>query len=337
MPNADPAAVRVGRHRGRSVVLCLIALLTSAAQCMAASWSDGSRRVPMMHFRGAAASEVVRLPWVDDGKAPEAPLLIDYPLGQKLSPQFDDAGVEPGPQLGRWLRDSGRRVRADHASYYSRGTIYNLALGIAAAAPLANTSADQDVRDWWQSDMRTTSSDGHAAFWKAFGEGQFVIPAMVCLGLAGGMLDDSPVFSACGTLGDRATRAYLVGGPPVLLMQVLLGASRPGAGDYNSHWKPFDASNAVSGHAFVGAVPFITAAQMTENRAARAFLYLGSTCTAWSRINDDAHFLSQAVLGWYMAYLACRSVEAVDRGIEPVAILPFAGPEFTGLGLLWRR
>ncbi len=76
---------------------------------------------------------------------------------------------------------------------------------------------------------------------------------------------------------------------------------------------------------------------MTESRAARAFLYLGSAGTAWSRVNDDAHYLSQAILGWYMAYLACRSVDASEQGIPAVDLVPLAGPEWSGLGLVWRR
>ncbi|MDY0166212.1 MAG: phosphatase PAP2 family protein [Thermoguttaceae bacterium] len=120
-------------------------------------------------------------------------------------------------------------------------------------------------------------------------------------------------------------------------MQFLLGASRPGETDYRSQWKPFDDTNAVSGHAFIGAVPFLTAAEMTENLAARAFLYVGSACTAWSRVNDDAHYLSQVILGWYMAYLACRSVEATGEDMQTLSLVPLAGPELSGLGLVWRR
>jgi hypothetical protein len=76
---------------------------------------------------------------------------------------------------------------------------------------------------------------------------------------------------------------------------------------------------------------------MTENLAARAFLYVGSACTAWSRVNDDAHYLSQVILGWYMAYLACRSVEATGEDMQTLSLVPLAGPELSGLGLVWRR
>ncbi len=260
-----------------------------------------------------------------------------FRLADAFRSEAFDGGFEPGPQLGRWLRETGRKLRSDHRHYYSWGTLRDLSLGLALAAPLANTSLDHDFRDWWQDDVRSSGTDRAAAFWKVFGEGVLFIPAMACLSLTGHLLEDRPAFDLAGDFGDRATRAYLVGAPSVLFMQVLLGASRPGETHYDSQWRLFADSNAVSGHAFVGAVPFLTAARMTDNRAAQAALYFGSVCTAWSRINDDAHYLSQAILGWYMAYLACRSVDATEHGLEPVSLVPIAGPEWSGLGLVWRR
>lgn len=282
---------------------------------------------------------VERLPPIDgiSSSAETVSSLAGFRFGAEIAPELHEECVEPGPQLRRWLRQTGHKVRADHARYYSGATLRDLALSMALAAPLANTSLDHDFRNWWQDDVRSSGTDRSAAFWKVFGEGAIFIPAMACLNVVGHALNDRPVFDVAGELGDRATRAFLVGTPPMLLMQVVLGASRPGETDTNSRWKPFDDVNAVSGHAFMGAVPFITAAQMTESRAARACLYLGSACTAWSRVNDDAHYLSQAMLGWYMAYLACRSVDASERGIPAVDLVPVAGPEWSGLGLVWRR
>ncbi len=261
----------------------------------------------------------------------------DLHLGDPLSPQVLDGGVQPGPHLRRWLRDTARNARDDHEHYYSAHTVRDLALGVAFAAPLANTSLDQDVRDWWQDDVRNADSDRAAAFWKVFGEGAIFVPAMAGLSLVGKAMEDRPMFDFAGDLGDRTTRAYLVGAPPMLFMQFLLGASRPGETPHNSRWKPFDDWNSVSGHAFIGAVPFITATHMTDNRAAQTLLLLGSTGTAWSRVNDDAHYLSQAMLGWYMAYLATRSVHGPDYDAEPWTLVPLTGPELSGLGLVWQR
>src|SRR5207244_3575066 len=48
---------------------------------------------------------------------------------------------------------------ADHGHFYSPGSLAALGLGVAAAAPLANTSADQHFRDWYQRHVKDDSLD----------------------------------------------------------------------------------------------------------------------------------------------------------------------------------
>lgn len=64
-----------------------------------------------------------------------------------------------------------------------------------------------------------------------------------------------------GDFGDRTMRAYAVGALLMLLMQEVLGSGRPSDTADNSYWRPFQHDNGVSGHMFVGAVPFITGSQ----------------------------------------------------------------------------
>jgi K+ transporter len=92
---------------------------------------------------------------------------------------------------------------------------------------------------------------------------------------------------------------------------VVLGADRPSEGG-SSAWMPFHSRHGVSAHAFIGGVPFMTAANMAGNVYVKAALYGMSTLTGLSRINDDQHYLSQAALGWYIAYLSSRVVEKGD-------------------------
>jgi len=68
----------------------------------------------------------------------------------------------------------------------------------------------------------------------------------------------------------------------------------------------------VSGHAVIGSVPFITAAQMSDEIYWKAAFYGLSTLSGWSRINDDVHCFSQAVLGWFLGYLSCTVVTKTD-------------------------
>jgi len=228
-------------------------------------------------------------------------------------------------------------VRCDYRNYYSWSTLRDLSVAVALASPLANSSIDDDIHDWYQRDVRSSGTDSFASFWKTFGEGEIFVPAFACLAVAGGLFEDRPIVGRAGDYGDRVTRGYLVGAPPMLLMQAMLGGSRPGEVTVASNWKPLDDTNAVSGHAFMGAVPFITAAKMAENNWVKGTLYACSTFTAWSRVNDDDHYFSQICLGWWMAYLACRSVDETESGKRRYTLAPIATPEMSGIGLVIAR
>jgi membrane-associated phospholipid phosphatase len=106
---------------------------------------------------------------------------------------------------------------------------------------------------------------------------------------------------------ENSFRATIVGGPALLVLAAATGADRPAEGD--SKWGAYQNFHGVSGHAYFSAVPFITAAKMSENPYQKGILYVLSTFTAISRINDDKHYFSQSALGWYIAYLSCAVVE----------------------------
>jgi membrane-associated phospholipid phosphatase len=117
----------------------------------------------------------------------------------------------------------------------------------------------------------------------------------------------------------------------MLLLGAVLGSSRPKGND--SHWPFYHDANGVSGHTFMGAVPFLTAAAMTENQFLKVPLFLGSFLTGWARINDDRHFFSQVALGWWMAYLAVRTVDDTQADLRSYSITPTFSPDGAGVAL----
>lgn len=266
-------------------------------------------------------------------------LLADDPTSQ---PQVFDRRAMLANEYGSRMRSRAgcflRNAWSDHLEYYSWPCMRDLLLGVAAGSVFANTSWDEDIRVWYQNDVRSHGTDKWSEFWKTFGEGEIFIPAFAGLAVAGSLLDRSPICFAAGDYGSRVTRGYLVGAPPMLFMQAFLGASRPGETRFESQWKPFDDTNAVSGHAFMGAVPFITAAKMVDPWWAKGGFYALSTFTAWSRVNDDQHYFSQACLGWWMAYLACSAVDRTENGCDRCySLVPLTTPEICGVGLVYRR
>ena len=96
----------------------------------------------------------------------------------------------------------------------------------------------------------------------------------------------------------------------MLLFQRTIGSDRPAAD--NSRWKLFANATGVSGHAFVGAIPFLAAESMTDNPWLKGIFITASTATAISRINDNMHYFSQVGLGWLIAWLSTRAVSRTD-------------------------
>ena len=294
-------------------------------QGAAGGWSGGVLRGSLFDTAGFDTA----------GRSGSSPQIVEHqhPLG---APWEAECLADVAP-MRSFCREFAGDLWTDHGNFYSRGTMRDLLLGIGAGSILANTSLDGDFQDWYQDDVRSLGTDDFAAFSKTFGEGQFVIPTMAGLAVLGALCDYTPCGDLVKDFGCRSTRAYLVGAPPTLLLQFGLGASRPGETSRGSQWKPFDDVNGVSGHALVGAVPFITAAKMTDNPCLKGGLYLCSTFTAWSRVNDDRHYLSQACLGWWIAYLACRAVDDTEDEDEHLTLSPIVSPDMVGLGADYRR
>jgi hypothetical protein len=189
------------------------------------------------------------------------------------------------------------KVLNDYTNFYRLDHFTRIA-GIGALAGVtANTYIDQEINDWYQEDVRSERTNKFSKIAKHADEGKYLLPLSI---LASQVINfDSN--SQIGDWGSDVARAYTLGLPFILSSQYIAGASRPNERD-GSNWRPFNDSNGVSGHAFVGAVPFLAVAKSTDNDYLKYFAYFASGLTAWSRVNDQAHYASQSILGWYFAY-----------------------------------
>ncbi|VAW91590.1 hypothetical protein MNBD_GAMMA22-2766 [hydrothermal vent metagenome] len=227
-------------------------------------------------------------------------------------------------------------VKSDYQKFYSSQRFIRAGFVFAAAGVVANTNLDQDIQDQYQNNIRSVGTDDFSKIAKDFGEGKYLITLSLVTALSSHYLETNNQRSAVGRWGQSTLRAYLVGGPATLLTQQLTGASRPAETSDNSKWNPFADSNGVSGHAFIGAVPFLTMARMNnDNTFVKYLLYTASTFTALSRVNDNSHYFSQAVLGWYLAYEATDSVFETNSQSKAnsVAFQPFIGSDSFGLAM----
>jgi hypothetical protein len=224
-------------------------------------------------------------------------------------------------------------ILSDASNFYSCRSLATMGVAFGIGAALANTDADKDIRQAYFSGIGYQS--GIHGF-KFFGEGLYTLPAYAVIGLVGTAFDNRPVGGVLQEYGVRGLRTALVGGPPMLLMQVVTGAGRPNEHPWGSRWVPFYDNNGVSGHAFIGAIPFVTAAKMTDRPVLKVIFYGLSVMPALSRLNDSAHYPSQIFLGYTMSVVAATAVDHTQRGETAPIIIPFAVGNTTGMGALFR-
>ncbi|QDT41705.1 PAP2 superfamily protein [Gimesia alba] len=251
---------------------------------------------------------------------------------EDFSRAFDDE--PPEEQLTLWSQ-----IKTDHANYYSRESLTWLAGGFGVGAIMANTSLDGGIQNHFQSSVHSASSDEwlhglHAQ--KELGNGRYTLPLFAAAWVAGAMFEKIPLVNASGEWGERSIRAIIVGTPPMLAMQYVTGASRPGETTSNAKWKPFQDNNGVSGHSFMGAIPFLAAAKVTDKPLLKLVFYAGSTLAPLSRVNDNRHYPSQVLLGWWMAWIATNAVDATQNAERNWSVFPIAYPDATGMAVEYR-
>ncbi len=234
------------------------------------------------------------------------------------------------------LGDLWHETVCDYKNYYSWKTLGVLGVGFGVGAIGANTDLDQHIRNWYQKSVRSNTSDDIAKVAKMFGEGGYEVPAAAAAWLVGEAFDDNRCCEVVGEWGDRELRSLFVGVPPMLFMQYATGASRPSDPNAHSSWQPFTDNNGVSGHAFMGSLPFINAAKMTDDVPLKIGFYTCSAFAGWSRINDDAHYTSQVFLGWWMAWWAATCVDMTGPQQHSWQITPLPMPDGAGMAISYQ-
>lgn len=228
------------------------------------------------------------------------------------------------------LRSSARALGRDLGHLVETPRLVRLLGGLAVGGAMANSDLDQDLYDdYWDwsagEDLADLSSAG-----KSLGEAEIVLPLAIVPGLILG-LEESPEQAPLGRFWRRTARAYLIGAPTLYYVQQLTGGERPGDPE-GSSWRPFEGNHGLSGHAFLGAVPFLTLARQSDNRWAKAGAIALSTLPAWSRVEDGEHYWSQVALGWLLAWEMTGAV--ADSGEERrYAVVPLVREGGGGLSV----
>lgn len=237
-------------------------------------------------------------------------------------------------QLVKYYGDQSHRLVQDFKNFYLSEDLLCLGLAVGIAAPLANTNADHEIGNWYQRGAgpgHSNAADQTANAFHACGEWGYTVPIFAACSITGFIWDDNAALQTVGDFGNRSLRALAVGTPAVGILSYGLGSGSPGEPP-DSRWQPLHSEHGVSSNAFVGAVPFLTAASMTDSVALKSLFIAGSIGPAWADFHNDNHYLSQVFLGWAIAYLAVDSVSQTESE-RHFHIVPCDIPKGIGVGV----
>jgi len=219
-------------------------------------------------------------------------------------------GRRRGPAL---IKNSGPYWRR----MYSRRNFLRLGGALVGVGVLAYSGADEACDRWYANHLRSDATDRVAGVVEPFGR-RFWFLYWLLLAI----LDSLYHSSALTRWGRRNFEAMMVGLPTLWSVQYGLGAARPTDQTHGPRWRPFADDNSASGHAFVAAIPWLNAARAAGAWPTRALAQAGSGLTAWSRINDQKHYLSQVLIGYSFAWSA---VDAVWQSSPAGSVVPGDG------------
>jgi hypothetical protein len=229
---------------------------------------------------------------------------------------------------------AGHKVWQDYRNFYDCESLVCLTAAFGAGALMANTGFDDTMQAAWMRGVEPTELGTFFVGCKDIGEGRYALPIFGVAAATGLVFEGNPVGDVVGEWGSRSLRIFIVGAPPLYVLQMATGASRPSEND-GSRWHFWNDNNGVSGHAFVGAIPFLAAADMVESPLLKGTLYVCSTFVGFSRMTSNAHYPSQVFLGWYLAWASARAVDATElhfAGME-VQVVPLPIGDLGGVGV----
>ena len=310
------------------------------------AWLDAALETQSL-ATDAASGGVVPADWVTRPGSDDVTLRLAAAVSPAVEPivplpSFDDqAPFLPGPRRPPWVDSrfpraarAGYKVLEDYRNFYSCEPLVCLTAAFGAGALMANTGFDTTMQGAWMRGVQPTELGTFFSGCKDIGEGRYALPIFGAAAVTGLVFEGSAAGDVVGEWGSRSLRMFVVGAPPLYVMQWVTGASRP-AEESGSQWHFFADNNGVSGHAFVGAIPFLAAADMVESPLLKGTLYVCSTFVAFSRMTDNAHYPSQIFLGWYLAWASSRAVSATELHFADmeVRVVPLPVADLGGMAL----
>ena len=235
-----------------------------------------------------------------------AVLLASTPLSRVEAQAVDSAPTPPsGPHVIRWYEAA------------------------AAAGGVALLSAvDEPVQDWIR-DHRSEGTDDAAGVFRREGEPIWWGGITVGMTAAGLIIGDENVTR----MGARAITSVAASAAVSTGLKYLLSRSRPAEGVGAFEFHPFSSRkdsagvelrfSMPSGHTTAAFAVATTLADGIRSPVADVLLYTFATGTAWSRMNDDRHWLTDTAFGAMLGITTAKVVDGRWRifNLRPPAFL----------------
>ena len=219
-----------------------------------------------------------------------------------------------------------------HSSNWIRLT---LIMSIATIA-----ADDEEELQAWVQKRRNTNTDRIAGFVRPFGDGKYTMPALATLYAYGHFADNT-----------KARRTALLGVESFIINGVLTGIikhvthkHRPAPGNLDDvRWDGPDAGVAnrafPSGHTSSAfAVATVVASEYEDTGLVGPLAYGAATLCGLSRMNDNAHWLSDVIIGAALGHFTARAVMGMHGRPERrcFEIQPALTETRAGLSLAYR-
>jgi len=158
------------------------------------------------------------------------------------------------------------------------------------------------------------------------GNVRYVGPALLAGTLSGAALDANDLEG----ISWRALESTAVSAAVVLVLKSAIGRRRPDAKPNTPFsFRPFSfkGNSFPSGHTAVAFALATSLASETKDHWSDALFYTGGTLTAFARINDDKHWLSDTIFGAAIGIMSARLVQRWHR--KSPAGTPFISVHFS--------
>ncbi len=204
---------------------------------------------------------------------------------------------------------------------------------IAAGTVGVLSVADRGVNEWTQ-DHRSSRSDAWARAFRNGGQPEVVFGVPGAIVLAG-IVSGRPALQRSGV---RVLSSVVLAGVTTGALKELTGRIRPAETSDPYLFRPFSNHDAFpSGHATMAFALATSLSEEIHRGWVSGLLYAGATGTAWSRLNDKRHWLSDVAAGAAVGITAAKVIGGRWRifGLGPPRFLADPGGGRAGARIEW--